>query len=631
MRGVHKLLVLLLMVVLTGSVSVAEEMVIEAFQDAYTFELDPWDNFGAEHELIVGEEVVLIWPYLYYSFIEFDLTQLPAGITSIDEAVLELTSISGGAYMDVHEVVHSWHDFIITWDYQPAVGNYLGHWSQGGYVVTFPITNTADFWYNNPGSNHGIRLSSSDNDYSAYHSSEGAESLRPKLHVTYTMPPAELVLTPSVLTIDWDHGDPSPTNTFDVHNTGLIDLNWALSDDADWMSCTPTSGVVSPGDSQTVTVTADSWPGVGEYTGTITVTDPDAIPTSDIVTVTLNCDQPLMAVDPVSIDIGWLSLGPDPTGSFQISNLNAGTADLEWTLTETSAWMYCDPMSGTIAPGDAQTVTIYTQNWPGEGTFLDSIVVSAPYADPTQTVIGVTITCTEIPLRLMLHPPTDPVIVSPGGNFIYNMELFSGFETTTLTDIWTQALLPNGNTITVWSVNNFPISPNMFWFIDNLSQDIPVTAPIGEYVFYMRAGDYPSNVLAEDSFGVSVTGAARSGGPDDWLADGFGELSAYLSESEHVVATDADAVIPSEFALGAAYPNPFNPSTTLNVSLPETAELSVVVYNVSGQHVATLANGRYDAGSHTLTFDASHLSGGVYFVQAASAGWSEVQKVVLMK
>lgn len=89
---------------------------------------------------------------------------------------------------------------------------------------------------------------------------------------------------------------------------------------------------------------------------------------------------------------------------------------------------------------------------------------------------------------------------------------------------------------------------------------------------------------------------------------------------------------PKEFALASVYPNPFNPTATVTVALPRAADLSVSVYNVSGQLVTGLVNGSHNAGQHTFAFDASNLTSGIYFVRATVPGELDaVQKVMLMK
>ena len=88
---------------------------------------------------------------------------------------------------------------------------------------------------------------------------------------------------------------------------------------------------------------------------------------------------------------------------------------------------------------------------------------------------------------------------------------------------------------------------------------------------------------------------------------------------------------PEEFALSSAYPNPFNPSTSLDLSLNNDGHVSVKVYNVLGQLTATLVNGNMNAGYHTLTWDASNMASGMYFVRVEAGSDVAVQKLMLMK
>lgn len=90
--------------------------------------------------------------------------------------------------------------------------------------------------------------------------------------------------------------------------------------------------------------------------------------------------------------------------------------------------------------------------------------------------------------------------------------------------------------------------------------------------------------------------------------------------------------LPGEFTISAVFPNPFNPSTTITVSLPKTAELNVAVYNLLGREVAELANNRYQAGYHRFVFDGSGLPSGIYFVRATAPGeLNQTKRVVLIK
>ncbi|MCB2212565.1 T9SS type A sorting domain-containing protein [bacterium] len=229
-----------------------------------------------------------------------------------------------------------------------------------------------------------------------------------------------------------------------------------------------------------------------------------------------------------------------------------------------------------------------------------------------------------------LSPPVN--IPAGGGSFGYSVTATNNTDSPMQVDAWIQVLhLNSGMSVEVRLFENVGLAANASASA-NLNQTIPAAAPGGDYQIGLFLGGHPWDQQAFASFEFSKAGTAADAvdfgvfeQSELWHATGGFEAGA-----EAVVTAD-DATVPSEFALDAAYPNPFNPSTTLAVNLPETAELTVAVYNVTGQQVATLAQDSFNAGSHTLTFDASHLSGGIYFVRASANGWNAVQKVVLMK
>ncbi|MDP8208740.1 MAG: FG-GAP-like repeat-containing protein [Candidatus Electryonea clarkiae] len=90
--------------------------------------------------------------------------------------------------------------------------------------------------------------------------------------------------------------------------------------------------------------------------------------------------------------------------------------------------------------------------------------------------------------------------------------------------------------------------------------------------------------------------------------------------------------LPRVFDIEEIYPNPFNPSTSVVVSLPESAFLNLSLYNISGQKVAVLANGQYSQGYKKFTVDGSMMASGIYFVHLeVPEKVSAIRKVVLMK
>ena len=87
----------------------------------------------------------------------------------------------------------------------------------------------------------------------------------------------------------------------------------------------------------------------------------------------------------------------------------------------------------------------------------------------------------------------------------------------------------------------------------------------------------------------------------------------------------------SSFSLSEAYPNPFNPTTAMTLTMPIAGDVNVEVYNVRGQVVATLASGYMDANTYTLSWDATDASSGLYFVKATAEGFTKTQKLMLLK
>ena len=103
------------------------------------------------------------------------------------------------------------------------------------------------------------------------------------------------------------------------------------------------------------------------------------------------------------------------------------------------------------------------------------------------------------------------------------------------------------------------------------------------------------------------------------------------------LAIGESAVLPERFELGSNYPNPFNPTTTVRYALPRADRVSISVYSILGQRVATLVDGRVEAGRHRVRWDGRNDAGrqvgsGVYLVRMqAESGFHFTRKVMLLK
>jgi len=88
---------------------------------------------------------------------------------------------------------------------------------------------------------------------------------------------------------------------------------------------------------------------------------------------------------------------------------------------------------------------------------------------------------------------------------------------------------------------------------------------------------------------------------------------------------------PKTYALSQNYPNPFNPATTIKYSVPSAQFVTLKVFNLLGQEVATLINQEQNAGNYIVRFDASGLSSGIYFYSLQAGNFNETRKMMLMK
>ncbi len=100
---------------------------------------------------------------------------------------------------------------------------------------------------------------------------------------------------------------------------------------------------------------------------------------------------------------------------------------------------------------------------------------------------------------------------------------------------------------------------------------------------------------------------------------------------DQIVAVEESRELPAEFALEQNYPNPFNPTTMIRYQVPAVMDVRIAVFDMLGREVAVLVNERKSAGSHTVTFDGSTLSSGVYLCRLTAGNHTLSRKMTLMK
>jgi len=98
-----------------------------------------------------------------------------------------------------------------------------------------------------------------------------------------------------------------------------------------------------------------------------------------------------------------------------------------------------------------------------------------------------------------------------------------------------------------------------------------------------------------------------------------------------VLTSTENSDSPESYKLHQNYPNPFNPSTNISFYLPQSSQVRLSVYDITGRLVATLEDGLRTAGDHVIPFDASSLSSGMYFYKIEAGSFVETRKMMLIK
>jgi len=153
------------------------------------------------------------------------------------------------------------------------------------------------------------------------------------------------------------------------------------------------------------------------------------------------------------------------------------------------------------------------------------------------------------------------------------------------------------------------------------------------------------NLAANDTLGISLA-YLPTGQPGDsgslliFAASGLRTVALSGSgsnEDENATldpvarGTHPDKDLPEAFSMEQNFPNPFNPATTIRYSIPIGGSVLLRVYNVLGQKVATLVEQDQEAGYHSVVWNAYQMSGGIYFYQLRSGGFTITKQLVLLK
>ncbi|MEM1056527.1 MAG: T9SS type A sorting domain-containing protein [Bacteroidota bacterium] len=229
-----------------------------------------------------------------------------------------------------------------------------------------------------------------------------------------------------------------------------------------------------------------------------------------------------------------------------------------------------------------------------------------------------TLTITEeapVLLSVTIAPRRGPIVFGPeGGQIRYKMKVFNDGPADETTEIWTEALLPDGSVVGPLFRPRTVTAPAGGRAKVQARQRVPAEAPAGTYTYRAYIGTFPTPT-ATASFTFEKTGGSTAAVV---LADWKAEL-------------DDGADLLDDFSLEAPRPNPFASRTSIAFSLDAEASVSLAVFDALGRRVAVLAEGLYRPGTHRAVFEASDLAPGAYVVRLEAGGEVLTHRVVRMR
>lgn len=379
---------------------------------------------------------------------------------------------------------------------------------------------------------------------------------------------------------DPDHADNQMTWTF----TGNTQLSVAINA------------------SRVATISKPSADWSGSETITFRATDPGALFSSDAATFTVQSSVAVITLNDDSLFYNGYQHGPNPAGQAIIIT-NSGNGALNWTATENTDWLSLTSTSGTAPGGFTANVDITTLNI---GRHTASISITSPQASNSpQSVTIVVDIIDDVDIKLTPDQLT--------------------FSTLVGTNPASQQVGISNNSPSGIQFNWGAVETTPWLSINPGSGTSPSTVDFNIDVTGLLPGNYTAKVI------IKQISAIATGIEDD-----EDTVSVTLNVDFQTGVDDLGGTMPTAFSLEQNFPNPFNPTTSIEFNLPKASNVTLSVYNILGQKVVDLVNSSLSAGNKQIEWDGRDKNGrtvesGVYFYKLTADEYTMTRKMMMLK
>jgi len=477
--------------------------------------------------------------------------------------------------------------------------------------------------------------------------------------------------SPVNMVIDLDSAEVG-YDTLTVRNTGYIPLDVVVADSTGplpaWIVADPDTFTINPGDSVRVVLTTNLTGELpGDFFTTILLASNDSVSGPVYVPVYMNVgDRTLFQLhlnslwNMVSLPVEPLTVLKTtlfPTATTDAFGFNGAYFQAETLETGPGYWMKFNSSSTMIVDGymfTSDTIPVFT-GWNMVGALSETVPVSAVTTSPGGIISslfygygsGYTKADSLIPGRaywvqtdqdgdiyLNVAPAAAPKAL-PAVPRTIDLNRLLVTDASGGSQSLTFGFDADGPALT-----NLPPRPPRGGFDARFSDDrsyAAISAP-GRRTTDVRL------LLSSPERYVTVTPVLNTGDGEKYaLVAGDGTRYEIADGSPVKVPLDGkaaatvlllvpgDAGVPSEYELDQNFPNPFNPLTTIEFALPEEAMVSIRLFNILGNEVATLVEKRYGAGKHSVEFDAGELASGVYIYTMRAGTFGMTRKMMLLR